>query len=813
MSRFRYVPAALLTAALALLAPICSTRAAEPAKDAPKPKKSAHRSAQMDYGPFMSQSFINEPGGKFDNTTGNWAGSDVTPRGVALKLQDDWNAGMIFDTATLRMSAAWIGAPLKLVGTAFDGAHGPSPTLAMLPIFQTPQGPGWADASGSFKDPRANNIAPLPPAGPLPAEWAKFKGLYRHGDQVVLSYTVGKTNVLELGSLEIKELVNAFGRTIRLEGGDAPLVLMVAEAKGKTGAADGNSASLGDINVSIIDPPAGAKLEVTPEGQMLYKIPALKGAVSFKVLIAHGGEAGRAAFTELAKASAKPIDVTTLTKGGPAKWTADITTVGVLGKDDAAYTSDTLTIPYENPYKSWMRLGGMDFFSDGTRAAVSTWSGDVWIVSGIDEKLEKLTWKRFATGIHHPLGLKIVDDVIYTVGNSQITRLHDLNKDGEADFYECFNNDWQTTTAFHAFCFDLHTDPQGNFIFAMGAPVRSGGQSFHKLTDHHGTILRVSKDGKKLDVYATGVRAPNGIGVGPDGQVTSGDNQGTFVPACPLNWIAPGSFNGVVDSAHRDGLKTSPSWTPKENWVLEKSETPKPLCWFPMDVDNSGGGQVWVTSDKWGPFKGELLHMSYGKSSLYKVLKETVDGQIQGGVAKIPVTFTSSAMRARFNAKDGQLYVAGLTGWQSNGAKDGGFNRVRYTGKPVYIPSELHAAEKGVKITFPCSIDEAAAADVQNWAVEVWNYKWTQNYGSPDVSAYPEKAKETADPAAKDKKKSARDPLTVKSAKLAPDGKSVFLEIEEIKPVMQMKITYKIKAADGAAMNGQITNTIHKLGK
>jgi len=41
-----------------------------------------------------------------------------------------------------------------------------------------------------------------------------------------------------------------------------------------------------------------------------------------------------------------------------------------------------------------------------------------------------------------PLGLKIAETTtVYVLGRDQITRLHDLNNDGEADFYENFNND------------------------------------------------------------------------------------------------------------------------------------------------------------------------------------------------------------------------------------------------------------------------------------------------------------------------------------------------------------------------------------
>jgi hypothetical protein len=57
--------------------------------------------------------------------------------------------------------------------------------------------------------------------------------------------------------------------------------------------------------------------------------------------------------------------------------------IGQLGADTGPYTIDTITVPYDNPSQSYMRLSGHDFFADG-RAAVCTLDGDVWIVSGID---------------------------------------------------------------------------------------------------------------------------------------------------------------------------------------------------------------------------------------------------------------------------------------------------------------------------------------------------------------------------------------------------------------------------------------------
>ncbi len=749
------------------------------AADAPKTpaKKPPPRWVQMDYGPFLATSICDKLNPKYDNNTGYIEG-DVVPRGIAIKLADDWSTGVVFDADLCRLAYAWSGKPLHFSGVIFDGGHGLSTQLGIAPTFKTPIAPGWANSEGSFKDPRPDSIKPISPPGALPREWAKYKGLYRHGSQVILSYTVGKTAVLEMPALEPHSSLKIFTRTFRIEPSDVPMTLMLAE---------GNDDA---VKINIVE---DAALHINTDKNTVLTIPTHTTPLIFKVLISSPPVDP--------STIAKPIDLATLIKGGPAQYPDPIITKGILSKSEEPYVVDNITLPADNPWKSWIRPGGFDFFADGTSAAICTWSGDVWIVSGINDTLEKLTWRRFATGLHQPLGLKIVDEKIYTVGHDQITRLHDLNNDGEADFYENFNNDWELTSAFHAFAFDLHTDRAGNFLFAFGSPVRGGGGGFHRITRHHGSILKVSKDGSKLDVYATGFRAPNGMGVGPNDEITIGDNEGSWVPKTPLHWIKPGSFNGVVNAAHMP-LKSTDA-------KADIGEMPKPICWFPKNYDNSNGGQVWVTSDRWGPFTGDLLHMSYGTSSLFKVMKEEVSGQVQGGVVKFPLKFTSSAMRGRFNNRDGQLYVAGLVGWQSNAAKDGGFDRVRYTGKPVTMPTHLRATNTGVRIAFTGLLDAQSVQNADNYSVEIWNYKWSSGYGSGEYSTLPE-----SDADKKEKKKGdVRDTLTIKQAYISGDGQEIFLEMPDIRPCHQMKITMKLKTHDGKPLNTEIVNTIHNLGR
>ena len=516
-------------------------------------------------------------------------------------------------------------------------------------------------------------------------------------------------------------------------------------------------------------------------------------------------------------AFAPPADLRALTRGGPARWPAVVEVAGVLGETEQAkalarlrratkpdparlreieaapYVVDTIPLPDDNPYGAWMRLGGLDFL-EGNRVAVSTWSGDVWVSSPLDAKLAKVTWRRFASGLHHPLGLKVIGGVIHALGRDQITRLRDLDGDGEADAYENFNHDVKVTSNFHEFAFDLQVDAKGNLYFLKGGPVNPGGSGWGPLSPHHGCIFRLPPDGSRLDVVATGVRAPNGMGIGPNGEVSNGDNQGTWVPVDYLHILPePGHaivaphFVNVPDLAHR---------SPAPDKVV-----PTHLCWIPYDVDNSNGGQAWVTDDRWGPLKGRMLHTSYGKSSLFVVLQERVDGVPQGGVAKFPLRFASGIMRPRFSPYDGQLYVAGLKGWQTNAVRDGALQRVRFNGKSVTLPDTLSVTDAGITVGFTGPLDAAAGGDLQNYSLEQNNYLWSSDYGSPELKVG------AAD--AKDKASQGTTPVPIRAVRLAADRRSVFLEVPGLKPVMTSRLRLNLRAEDGSRVPDEIVHTIN----
>ncbi len=748
---------------------------------------------QMDLGPFHSGTFHVD--------------KEATAKGIAIKVgTPDDKATVLFDTELLRVSAAWTGGFVKI--PAGRGGLEGQLTPAGDVKFKTTYATGWAKGD-IINDPRDKH------QGHLSADQAKWRGLYLNGDKVILSYSVGLGGVLELDGFETRGAAKVFTRTFEVGVNANANSLLICEAPGQ-GSVEGNVAKRFEAeNVTlagVVGAPEGSKMVTGDGGRISLKLPALTKTATFQVVVWSGKNDALPAGTDWLKSEPLP-SLAALCKGGAPQWNVPIETAGILGTGDDAYVADEITLPVDNPFKSWLRPGGHDFLPDGTAVLVNI-SGDVWLVSGLDEKLEHVKWKRFATGLFQPLGCKVVDGKIYVTCRDQITRLTDLNGDGEADFYECFNNDCVVADNYHEFALDLQTDSKGNFFYGKGSPWTPT-----NMTPDQGTIIKVSGDGSKLEVFATGVRAPNGLGMGPKDELTFSDNQGHWMPANRLNLVKEGGFYGMTPAAHKtltmklaDGTEITANPSDAEArakyktdfWGKADSPIPSsgydvPLCWVPMEIDNSSGGQVWVPPGaKWGPLGGRMLFMSYGKCSLFNVLQETVNGLPQGGLCRFPLNFKSGIMRGRFSPKDGQLYVSGLNVWQSSASKDGCFYRVRYTGKPTTVPVDLHVQKSSLQLTFTAPLDEKSATDAENYSVDQWNYLWTGNYGSPDVSAL-------------DAGRKGRDSLTIAGVNLSADKKTVTIELPDVKPVMQMKIKFKIKAADGSALDKEIFSTVNAV--
>jgi putative heme-binding domain-containing protein len=446
-----------------------------------------------------------------------------------------------------------------------------------------------------------------------------------------------------------------------------------------------------------------------------------------------------------------------LTRGGPPRWPQVLTTRGTPGRG-GPYVVDTIAPPFQNPWNALLFFGGHDFLPDGT-ALLCTMQGDVWSVDGLDERLDRVRWRRFAAGLHQALGLVVSGGKAHVLGRDQITRLHDLDGDGEADFYECVSNAYKTSPAGHDFVCGLERDGAGRFYTASGPQG----------------LVRISADGRSVETIADGFRNPDGLGLGPDGAITVPNSEGEWVPASMVCEVGPGTFFGARGPRGR-------------------KPPDLPLVYLPRGLDNSSGGQVFVRSDRFGPLDGQCLHFSFGAGAWFLLLRERVDGQPQGAAVPLPGEFRSGAHRGRFNPKDGQLYVSGMGGWGTYTVDDGSFQRVRYTGGPVQLPTASHAHQNGILLTSSRPLDPAVAGRADRQFAQAWNYRYGRGYGSSEWSA-------------RHPGVTGHDRLVIRSAHVLEDGRSLFLEVPDLQPVNQLHL--HLRPDGGAPVD--LFLTVHRL--
>ncbi len=720
---------------------------------------------RMGYGPVIGQSY------RFPDTDQNTVG-----RGLGIRLRH--GVRVVFDKELIRYAIGTVGGVIDLSDTDYMRSKGG--TVARLDgslVFASDARPGWSP-TGSFKSPREGEHRPLP------SEWARYNGYYRWNDRVILSYEVGAASILEMPTaVKSRDQVGVV-RHIRVEGVSRKVTAHLAQvvSSGKTIRHD-NIIELEDGKegkktrfLALHDAPEGVRLTMTEKGEVLLEVSAPIETASFEVLNARAPNGDRDIVQALLDRIEEREDLKSLTQGGNAQWPKVLKRKEKTAESDGAYVVDSIPVPQENPWHSFIRISGLDFFPDG-RAAVCTMNGDVWLVRGLSSRHKMVRWKRYASGLYQPLGLAIQEGDIFVVEQGQITRLTDLNGDNEADFYENFNYEGPFKPRAYWLCLD--TDSEGNFYYG-----RVGNRA--RRMPEHGCIVRVDASGQSAEVFATGLRQSNGLAIGPDDMIHATDQEGNWVPATRIDRIEKGEFYGYRPNAARE--------IPVGNFS-------KPICWLPKNVDNSAGSQVFVDSDRWGPLAGRWLHTSWGLARLYLVLTETVQGIKQGGVVEMPTgMFQSGIMRAEVNPTDGQVYVAGLgvPGWTGVGIRPACFNRIRYTGRSTLMPVELHARTDGVEIVFGRSLNAKQARDPENYTVKRWTYEYSKEYGSPEYSV--------ANPDT-----TGRDPVKLSDVSLGKQRRRVILHIPDMQPVMQMMIEYDIESRDGRPMENTIYHTVHRL--
>jgi cytochrome c551/c552/glucose/arabinose dehydrogenase len=707
---------------------------------------------------------------------------NLTPRGLILNLGN--NVWACFDTDLLRIACIWEGeegkppvSPEALAPGSYHVAG--QKTKDGQDFLPKPIGkvrlangiyPDWqAGEKPSFTDPRE----PTPSVeevgrGPVPASLGIFRSveMSQSGDLGVLNLSIGGTRVQEGIWVEPpgRDKTHVLMRSLEIGAHEKPISFVVCSSTKPL------SKNVGDgyaIISSSANPLDSIEIRSKPgwETKINASIVEKNGLQIAYVTVPPTADRQIIYVATGLKASLQPSASKARSK--PALWPQTLTTKATLSTKPDAYVIDDIPLPLDNPWKRNVRLADIAFLNDQGDAAGVTFDGDVWLISGLKGDLEKVTWKRYASGLHEPMSIVVrkgQEAEILVFDRTGIWKLVDTNGDKECDRYEMFCNLFGQTAETREFPNSMKLGPKGELY------ISKGGQEGTTYGKHNGTVIKIAPDGKSMEVIGYGLRQPF-IGVNPKtGLVTASDQQGNYVPSTPLHIISDHHFYGHV-----------PTIAPKEKYPETITE---PLTWLPHPVNPSGVTQTWLLDAKMGPVNGELIHIGYNRPELFRVLMNSHFEKPQAAVVSFSRNFDFPTLNAVVNPADGQLYVVGFQVWGTVVKRISGLARVRYTDKPRVLLKEVTPTDKGLLLRFNAKLDAKLANDPDSFNGERWNYKRTFDYGSPHL---------------KPDGSSGQEWMTPSSAYLSNDGMSVLVGFPDMKAgVHQMRIGWGLKSVDGA---------------
>ena len=394
--------------------------------------------------------------------------------------------------------------------------------------------------------------------------------------------------------------------------------------------------------------------------------------------------------------------------------------------ENAYYTVER----YTTPEGERLEVGGLDFLPDG-RLAVSTRRGQVWLVEdALAEDPGDARFELFAEGLQEGLGLAVVGGEVHVLQRGELSRLRDADGDGRADHVDTLANDWGLSGNYHEFAFGLPRDAAGNFYVGLNVAFFSP-QWWHgqARVPWRGWVVRVDPAGA-VSPFAAGLRSPCGLGLNSAGDLFVTDNQGDWVPACPIYHVQEGRFYG-----HPASLAWTPEYRAEERQPSDvqppETERAPAAVWIPYDWSQSAGNLVPdTTGGRFGPFEGQLFLAELTSGAVLRVVLEKVRGEYQGAVLPFRAG-VGSANRVAF-APDGSL-ICGLTnrGWGGLAPADG-LARVRWTGRTPMEMQRIHLVQDGFEITFTQPVAEGLALAPADVHLTQYDYDYWWEYGSPE---------------------------------------------------------------------------------
>jgi len=392
------------------------------------------------------------------------------------------------------------------------------------------------------------------------------------------------------------------------------------------------------------------------------------------------------------------------------------------------------------------KVGGMDFLSDG-RLVVSTWDaeGGVFIVDNVQSgDPTKINVKRIASGLAEPLGLKVVDDVIYVLQKQELTRLKDLDGDEIIDEYYTLSNQWRTSANFHEFAFGL-VYKDDHFYATLATAINPGGASTQPQIQDRGRVVKINKNTGNTEFIAHGLRTPNGIGLGVDNEIFVADNQGDWLPACKILHVTKDAFFGShsVDPVGTADMKEKP-----------------PVVWLPQnEIGNSPSNPSLIPE---GIYKGQMTHGEVTHGGLKRVFVEKINNEYQGVVFRWMQGMEAGVNRHVWGP-DNAVYIGGIgsTGnWRHDRKLWYGLQRIKYNEKTAFEMLAVRAKSNGLEIEMTQPLAEGIGTNALKYTIKQWWYKPTAEYGGPKMDM---------------------ENLGIDAISLSEDRKKIFIELDGMK--------------------------------
>ncbi|WP_426497082.1 ricin-type beta-trefoil lectin domain protein [Streptomyces sp. D54] len=416
------------------------------------------------------------------------------------------------------------------------------------------------------------------------------------------------------------------------------------------------------------------------------------------------------------------------------------------------------------------QVSAMDWLPDG-RLAVTTWggtdnsTGEVYLLSNVTGATgpDKVTYKKIASGLKEPMGVKYVDGKLYVSQKHELTELNDTNGDDVTDQYKRFAT-WPFGNNFHEFAFGL-LYKDGFFYLNLSVSINYGGATTDpQPAPNRGTTIKVNKASGEVSYVAGGLRTPNGIGWGPDGDMFVTDNQGGWLPSSKLVHIKQDRFfNHYMNP---DG-------------PFDSRPVTKPVLWLPQnEIANSPSTPLQL---KDGPFAGQMLFGDVTYGGIQRAFLEKVGGEYQGAVFRLTQGLEAGVTRISVGP-DGALYAGGLGAggnWGQEGKLSHGLQKLTPNGTDAFDMRAMRAVPGGFELEYTQPVSTETAANLAGrYKIKQWRYVPTAAYGGPKVD---------------------EESLTAQSATLSADRRTVTLTVPGLKAdrVVHVRSARPFSATDG----------------